>query len=220
MAALPLAVVLSLASDPRCGARPGIEPARIAAVATQESGLDPLVIGANANPARGLPHQVFRSATPAEAAAKAASLIAAGRSIDLGLVGINASNLQRDGLTLATAFDACSSIRAGYHHLAGDFEAAAWATAHKIYNCGRFDCGAAYAASVQSIIARVRTVQADSSPAPTEPAAPPDPTEPPAWDLWAHQEWLERKDVEPSPAPAQPAPLLITEATALQETTP
>jgi len=114
MAVLPLAVVLALASDPRCGARPGIEPARIVAIAIKESALDPTVIGANADPARGLPHQALQSASPVEAQAKAASLIAAGRSIDVGLTGINASNLRRDGLTLATAFDPCASIRAAY----------------------------------------------------------------------------------------------------------
>ena len=167
MSALSLAFVLGLAGDPRCGARPGIEPARIVAVAKQESGLDPLIIGANADPAHGLPHQSFRSTTPAEAIAKASALLASGRSIDLGLVGINAVNLQRDGLTLETAFDPCASIRAAYHHLAGDFEAAAWAVAHGRYNCGRTDCGAAYAASVQSIIARVRMAAAD--PVPTNP---------------------------------------------------
>lgn len=167
MAVLPLAVVLILASDPRCGARPGIDPARISAVAMKESGLDPLIIGANADPMRGLPHQIFRSSTPAEAAATAAALLADRRSIDLGLVGINASNLQRDGLTLTTAFDACASLRAAYHHLAGDFEAAAWAMAHSRYNTGSLERGAAYAASVEHVLARVRIAAAD--PVPTNP---------------------------------------------------
>ena len=158
MSVLPLAVVLALASDPACGARPGIEPARIVAVAQQESGLDPLIIGANADPGRGLPHQAIRSATPTEAVAKATALLAAGRSLDLGISGINATNLRRDGLTLTTAFDACASIRAAYHHLAGDFEAAAiWTRAHSRYNSGSFERGAAYAASVETVLARVRT---------------------------------------------------------------
>lgn len=148
----------------------------------KESGLDPLVVAANADSARGLPHQVFRSSTPAEAAAKAAALLADRRSIDLGLVGINNRNLARDGLTLATAFDACSSIRAAYHHLAGDFEAAAWSLSHARYNCGRFDCGAAYAASIQNIIARVRTVQA----APAADVRTPNPPSPPGMEDALH----------------------------------
>lgn len=176
MTALTLAVALALAGDPVCGARPGIEPARIVAVAKQESGLDPLVIGANADPARGLPHQVMRSATLAEAASRAAALIASGRSVDLGIAGINASNLERDGLTLATAFDACASFRAAYHHLAVDFEAAAWEMAHRRYNTGSFERGAGYAASVQAVLAQVRNVDA----APVVPAAP----SLPGWNVW------------------------------------
>ncbi len=211
MSVLPLAVVLALASDPACGARPGIEPARIVAVAQQESGLDPLIIGANADPARGLPHQAIRSATPIEAVAKATALLAAGRSLDLGISGINATNLQRDGLTLTTAFDACASIRAAYHHLAGDFEAAAWAMAHSRYNSGSFERGAAYAASVEAVLARVRT--ADATPvAPAAPVTPIQPAPPPcapAWDGWALAKCSARQRA-PTPAVEPSSAAMLT----------
>ena len=84
--ALGLAAVLALAADPRCGAAPaGSEFAsRLAAIAIHESGGDPLVIGVNAD--RALPAAAIRSATPQEAAARAAVLVAQCRSIALGLM--------------------------------------------------------------------------------------------------------------------------------------
>ena len=210
MSVLAVAVVLGLAVKPECGARIGIEPARIVAVAKQESGLDPLIIGVNANAARGLPHQVIRSATSAEAVAQATTLLAAGRSIDVGLTGINATNLARDGLTLATAFDACASLRAAYHHLAGDFEAAAWAMAHSRYNSGSFERGATYAASVEAVLARVHATAVTVSPVaaaiPTQPASPPCA---PAWDGWALARCNARRSAPP-PAAAPSAAAVLT----------
>ena len=92
MSVLSLAVILAFASDPACGAAaPGSEFAqRLATIAIHESaGGDPYVIGVNADPAHGLPAAMVRSATAQEAATKARDLIARGRSIDLGLMGIN-----------------------------------------------------------------------------------------------------------------------------------
>jgi hypothetical protein len=163
---LALDAFLALAARPECGARAAIDPHRMQAIAEQESGLDPLVIGVNADRIRGLPADTLRSASVEEATAKAASLIARGRSVDLGLMGINAGNLAKDGLTLTTAFDACASIAASYRHLSGDFEAAAWELAHRRYNCGRFTCGEGYAASIQARISRVmQTAPIASAPA-------------------------------------------------------
>lgn len=156
MAVLTADAVIEQARKPECGARPGIDAERILVVARQESGLDPLIIGVNEDKKRRLPHESIRSSTPAQAVARAAALLAAGRSIDLGLVGINAVNLARDGLTLATAFDPCASIRASYHHLAGDFETAAWTLAHRLYNSGSTERGIAYAASIQAMVRKVQ----------------------------------------------------------------
>src|SRR6185312_1787835 len=99
MTALALAAVLSLAIDPHCGAAaPRSEFAqRITAIAIHESGGDPLVIGVNADQSRGLPAVVMRSATAQDAARQARMLLAQGRSIDLGLMQINSSQLARHG---------------------------------------------------------------------------------------------------------------------------
>ena len=120
--ALTLAAILAFPTDPHCGAAvPGSEFAsRLAAIAIHESGGDPLVIGVNADPVRRLPAAAVRSATPQEAAARAAALLAQGRSIDLGLMQINSGQLARHGLTVETAFDACRSMAAGADHYADD----------------------------------------------------------------------------------------------------
>jgi type IV secretion system protein VirB1 len=99
--ALTLAAILTLASNPRCGAASaGSEfQSRLAAIALHESGGDPLVIGVNAGRARSLPATAVRSATPQEAAARAAALSAQGRSINLGLMQVNSGQLARHGLT-------------------------------------------------------------------------------------------------------------------------
>src|SRR6185312_12029182 len=83
MTALALAAVLALAVDPHCGgATPGSEFAqRITAIAIHESGGDPLIIGVNADPSRGLPGAVVRSATMQDATGQARALLAQGRSI-------------------------------------------------------------------------------------------------------------------------------------------
>jgi type IV secretion system protein VirB1 len=123
--ALALAAVLTLAVDPHCGAAtPGSEFAqRITAIAIHESGGDPLVIGVNADPSRGLPAAVVRSATARDAARQARTLLAQGRSVDLGLMQINSSQLARHGLTVDAAFDACRNMAAGAEHYAADVAA-------------------------------------------------------------------------------------------------
>lgn len=173
-AALGLAAVLALAADPRCGAAPaGSEfQSRLAAIAIYESGGDPLVIGVNADRARGLPATAIRSTTPQEAAARAAALLAQGRSIDLGLMQINSGQLAGHGLTLEAAFDACRSMAVGADHYAADVQAV-WSLAHRRYNTGSIERGAAYAAGVEQVLARF-----GSNPADPEKAAVPMPRRP------------------------------------------
>ena len=200
MSVLSLTVVLALASDPACGAAaPGSEFAqRLTAIAIHESaGGDPYVIGVNADPAHGLPAAMVRSATAQQAATKARDLIARGRSIDLGLMGINSLNLARHGLTIDAAFDPCRSMRAGADHYAADVRAV-WDLAHRRYNTGGTERGAAYAASVEAVLARVRT--ADAAPVA---AVVPTPSDPhpcaPAWDGWALAE-CNARPAAPTPA--------------------
>lgn len=159
--ALSLAAVLALATDPRCGAAvPGSEFAsRLAAIAIHESGGDPFVIGVNADRERGLPAAAVRSATAQEAATRARTLIAQGRSLDLGLMQINTVNLTRRGLTVETAFDACRNAAAGADHYADDVRAV-WTLAHRRYNTGSIERGAAYAVGVEQVLARVQRIPA------------------------------------------------------------
>ena len=156
-AAMALAAILSLASDPRCGAAPvGSEFAsRLAAIAIHESGGDPLVIGVNTDATRGLPASIIRSATVKEAAEQARALMVQGRSIDLGLMQVNSAQLARHGLSIEAALDACRSMAAGADHFAADVDAV-WNLAHRRYNTGSVDRGAAYAAQVEQVLARVR----------------------------------------------------------------
>ncbi len=161
-----------VAQDPRCGrAKPGSEFAkRLAAIALAESGGDPLIIGVNADRARGLPAAAIHSATPQEAAARAAALLVQGRSIDLGLMQINSAQLEQHGLTLDVAFDACRNMAAGADHYADDVRAV-WTLAHRRYNTGSIERGAAYAASVERVLARASAPAAAVLPSP-QAAAP------------------------------------------------
>lgn len=211
---LTLAAILALASDPRCGAAaPGSEFAsRLAAIAIHESGGDPLVIGVNADRARGLPATAVRSATPQEAAARAAALIAQGRSVDLGLMQINSGQLAGHGLTLEAAFDACRSMAAGADHYAADVQAV-WSLAHRRYNTGSTERGAAYAVGVEQVLNRVRAQQpglpasaAQPSPVPQQLPVPPPCA--PAWDAWALAQCSARQAAPPAPPPADAAPVV------------
>lgn len=172
---LTAAAIMRLATDPACGAAsPGSEFAqRLVAIAIHESGdnrsfADPLVIGVNADPVRGLPAAMVPSANAQQAATKARDLIAQGRSIDLGLMGINSLNLARHGLTAETAFDPCRNMKSGADHYADDVRSV-WNLAHRRYNTGGTERGQAYAASVEAVVARQRTDGPAPSPIALEP---------------------------------------------------
>jgi type IV secretion system protein VirB1 len=197
-----------------CNCVPGVLPQlpRLAAIAIHESGGDPLVIGVNADRARGLPAAAIRSATPQEATTRAAALVAQGRSIDLGLMQVNSGQLARHGLTVETAFDACRSMAAGADHYAADVQAV-WSLAHRRYNTGSTERGAAYAASVEQVLNRVRA-QRDALPTspmqpslvPQQPPAPPPCA--PAWDAWALAQCSARQAAPPAPPPADGPPVV------------
>ena len=217
-AALSLAAVMALATDPRCGAAaPDSEFAsRLTAIALHESGGDPFVIGVNAIRERGLPAAAVRSATAREAATQARALIAQGRSLDLGLMQINTAQLARHGLTVETAFDACASMAAGADHFAGDVQAV-WSLAHRRYNTGGTERGVAYAAGIEQVLARVRVRRA-ASPASPQPTTlvpqqpPPPPLCAPSWDAWALAECSARPATPSAqqPADGKPAAAVLT----------
>lgn len=170
------------------------------------------MIGVNADRARGLAAAAIRSATPQEAAAKAAGLLAQGRSIDLGLMQINATNLARHGLTVETVFDACRNMAAGANHYADDVRAV-WTLAHRRYNTGSTERGAAYAASVEQVLARVRSNTATLAPT-VSPVAPDVPRPaPPSWDVYGQAKAARGQD---QPSPLRPDPIELRAVTPQQ----
>jgi type IV secretion system protein VirB1 len=161
---LELAAVLGLAST--CA--PGIAPETLAAIARAESGFDTLAINVN-GPGGGR----IRPAGTTDAVARARALIAAGRSVDLGLMQVNSRNLGWLGLSVEDAFDPCRSVAAGARVL----------TAFSGYNTGSPHRGFA-----NGYVARVLAAGSANEAAP---AAPPSPAPQPAascapsWDVWA-----------------------------------
>jgi hypothetical protein len=106
-------------------------------------------------------------------------------SRDFGLMQINDRNFVWLGLTSATAMDPCRSIAAAETVLR---------TASG-YNSGSPVKSVKYALAV---VAREHAIRvSDTEPSTTPPA--PDPAAPPAWDVWATQEYDEQKSRSPAP---------------------
>jgi type IV secretion system protein VirB1 len=103
VSALALAAAVALAGQ--CA--PQVAPETLISVGLFESGLDPLTIHDNTS------RQTLHPPTIPAAALFAADRIAAGHSVDLGLMQVNSTNLRPLHLTVFDAFDACSSMRAG-----------------------------------------------------------------------------------------------------------
>lgn len=222
MSVLTLAAVLALATNPQCGgaAPGGVLAYRLQAIAVHESGdqrwfADPLLIGVNADRLRGLPAAVLRSSTPEDARAKARTLLAQGRSFDLGLMQINVASLAQDGLTIDTAFDACRNMAAGAAHFTADVRAVL-NLSHRRYNTGSTERGAGYASAIETVLTRIQAIGPDTdrsvatlplSPLSAPPCAP-------AWDAWALAECSAHPVVPAAPPPADGAsPAPITTAT-------
>lgn len=101
-------------------------------------------------------------------------------------------------------------MAAGSIHLRDDLDAV-WDMVHRRYNCGRIDCAAAYALAVRATKARIdETTSALSAtvvPATTISSA--DPKAPPAWDVWATEQYQEERSkgsTKAADAPTEPAP--------------
>lgn len=112
---LDLAAMLTLAEQ--CA--PNVAPRTLTAIAHTESRFDTLAIGVNGRSA-----PVARPATPARAVEIARRRLAAGENLDLGVAQINHRNLDRLGLTLEGAFDACRNLAAAGRLLTSDFKQA------------------------------------------------------------------------------------------------
>ena len=85
-----------------------VAPATLEAVISVESGGNPLALNVNHLEGRQ-PH----ASTPDEAARLARQYIAAGYSVDIGLMQINSRNLSGLGYTVEQALDPCTNIRGG-----------------------------------------------------------------------------------------------------------
>lgn len=112
MAALPIAVVLALASSHASQ----VAPETILAFAQGESALDPLAIHDNSS------GRAFSPRSLDGAIRLAYKLLREGHSVDLGLLGINNLNLDRLGLTVSSAFDPALSIKAGARVLVENYQ--------------------------------------------------------------------------------------------------
>ncbi|GAB0114829.1 lytic transglycosylase domain-containing protein [Acidisoma sp. C75] len=133
-----------LASLAACPPGPFPEPT-VAAIIAVESGGDPWAVHVNGL-AAAVPHPPNASAATAEAL----HWIAAGYTVDLGLMQVNSANLAALGVTVADMFEPCRNIAAGAFILFGDYAAAlkagktgqdAAAAALSAYNTGNFVAG-------------------------------------------------------------------------------
>ncbi len=186
--AISLAAALVLAAQ--CA--PTIAPETLLSVVQVESRFEPLAIGVN-----GAPRITVTPKSVDDAVAKAGSLIAAGRSIDLGLAQINSKNLSWLGLSLAEVFEPCTNLRAAARILQDGYarsdavrvgEQAALKTALSYYNTGHPVRGVSngYVGKVTSAAERIVPALGGGLvaevPAPA-PALPPE-VPSPAWDVF------------------------------------
>ncbi|MBL8552864.1 MAG: lytic transglycosylase domain-containing protein [Phenylobacterium sp.] len=174
--ALTLAAALFLAAQ--CA--PTVAPETLLSVVQVESRFEPLAIGVN-----GSPRVTLAPATVDEAVAKAGELIAAGRSIDLGLAQINSKNLSWLGLSLREVFEPCVNLKAAARVLQDGYgrsdpgrvgEQAALRTTLSYYNTGHPRRGVSngYVGKVEAAAGRIVPALGGGSsgaPAPFDPVA-------------------------------------------------
>jgi type IV secretion system protein VirB1 len=137
---MSLAVQAALALAMKCA--PSVDPHVIVAIGQRESALEPLIIHDNTT------RQVLHGEGVVIAAAQR---IAAGHSVDLGLMQINSGNLGLLGLPLGDAFTACKSMAAAARLLA----------LFSKYNTGSPTRGVGYAIRV---MAAMHGLRADDEP--------------------------------------------------------
>jgi len=191
-----IAPALFLAVATRCA--PEAAPGTLAAVAGAESGFNTLAIHDN------MTRQNVTALDAHGAVAIAAALIAAGHSVDLGLMQIDSANLARLGLTVATAFDACSSVRAAGELLAQDYEANGQGPqAALLAALSRYNTGTAWQGFQNGYVSRVirsaKQVVPEIDPSDSV-APPPSPARPgaPGWQAFSSS------SAAPPASPSQP----------------
>jgi len=185
--AISLAAALALATQ--CA--PTVAPETLLSVVQVESRFEPLAIGVN-----GAPRILVAPTSADEAVTKAAELIAAGRSVDLGLAQINSKNLSWLGLSLREVFEPCANLRAaarvlqdGYVRSDAPHVGDQWAlkTALSYYNTGHPVRGLnnGYVGKVETAAERIVPAIRGASPTDLDPtpAAPPE-VPSAAWDVF------------------------------------
>jgi type IV secretion system protein VirB1 len=105
---------------PLLACAPNVAPATLEAIISVESGGKPLALNVNGLSVQPPPARDIR-----EAVNVAASFIARGYSVDLGLMQVNSRNLVALGLTLQQVLDPCTNIRGGATILTADYAEAA-----------------------------------------------------------------------------------------------
>lgn len=186
--AISLAAALALAAQ--CA--PTVAPETLLSVVQVESRFEPLAIGVN-----GAPRITVAPTSVEEAVARAGALIAAGRSIDLGLAQINSKNLSWLGLSLREAFEPCTNLAAAARVLQDGYgrsdaprvgEQAALKTALSYYNTGHPVRGVSngYVGRVEAAAGRIVPALGGVSAAPSAelPSAAPAENPSPAWDVF------------------------------------
>jgi type IV secretion system protein VirB1 len=101
---------------PLLACAPNVAPATLQAVISVESGGNSLALNVN-----GLAIQPPPARDASQAARVAASFIARGYSVDLGLMQVNSRNLVALGLTVQQVLDPCTNIRGGATILTADY---------------------------------------------------------------------------------------------------
>ncbi len=97
---------------------PAVAPDTLLAVARQESGLHAWLLRDNTTT------NVFEGRDLEQTAGTAEALIAAGHSVDIGLMQINSRNLAFLGLSVAEVLDPCGNVAAGGRVLTGAYAVA------------------------------------------------------------------------------------------------
>jgi type IV secretion system protein VirB1 len=127
-----------------------VHPATLEAVIRVESGGSPTALHVNR-----LPEPQPHASSVTEAAEIARRFIAAGYSVDLGLMQVNSANLPALGYSIEDALDPCRNIAGGGAILTADYARAvtrfgegqaALQAALRAYNTGSFERGDVYLA--------------------------------------------------------------------------
>jgi len=212
---LPAADVAALAA--RCA--PGVAIDVIEAVARTESGNDPWVLHDNTAGDTIRPDSFIGAQSDAE------TLMAAGHSVDIGLMQINSANLTALGITTGQALDACTSMAGGAAILRaayGGGNTNAEQQVALLLALSRYNTGTPFKGIMNGY---ARTVMRNRASEPAEraaispPTSPADPKAPASWNIWAGADdaqqngaaWLigaPHETTRPALVKAAPSPLL------------